>query len=491
MSNPRLCVTVSAATTAELRAERDRVVDADLIELRLDSVCDPDVAGALAGRRRPVIVTCRAAWEGGAFRGSEEARARLLADALALGAEYVDVEARAAFADDLLTRTKGRRIVLSRHDFDGMPRDLDAQIQAMLATTAEVVKIAVKATRLSDCVVLRDAGRRAARPGRLSIIAMGEYGLVSRILASRFGSPWAYAGSRQEVGQLTAESMLADFRFRMLTDATALYGVCGGSVAHSVSPAMLNAAFASIGLDAVYLPLPAVDADDLVAFGHGFGISGASVTIPHKTAMLDRVDEIDDIARRVGALNTIRVTDGRWVATNTDVAGFLAPLRGRVPLNGLRAAVLGAGGSARAIVTALVSGGAAVTVHARSRERAARLAEHAPIEVAPWPPARDSWDLLVNCTPIGMYPHRDDTPMAATGLTGRYVYDLVYNPSPTRLLREAAAAGCQTIDGLEMLVAQAQEQLVWWTGIRPSVNVMRDAAQKRLSEFVGDEDYVV
>jgi 3-dehydroquinate dehydratase/shikimate dehydrogenase len=491
MSTPRLCVTVSAATTAELRAERDRVADADLIELRLDSVRDPDVAGALAGRRRPVIVTCRAAWEGGAFTGSEETRAQLLVDALALGAEYVDVEWRAAFAPDLLARTNGRRLLLSRHDFDGVPADLDRQIHAMLATDAELVKIAVNATRLSDCVALRDAAVRAARPGRLSLIAMGDYGLVSRILAGRFGSSWAYAGSRQEVGQLTARSMLADYRFRALTDATAIYGVCGGSVGHSVSPAMLNAAFASIGLDAVYLPLPAVDADDLVAFGRGFGISGASITIPHKTAMIDRVDEVDDIARRAGALNTIRVIDGRWVGTNTDVAGFLAPLRGRVSLNGLRAAVLGAGGSARAIVTALVSGRAAVTVHARRTERAARLADHAPIEVGPWPPARDSWDLLVNCTPVGMYPHVDETPLAARELTGRYVYDLVYNPSPTRLLREAAAAGCQTIDGLEMLVAQASEQCVWWTGVRPSMNVMRDAAQKRLSEFARDENYVV
>jgi 3-dehydroquinate dehydratase / shikimate dehydrogenase len=491
MSAPRLCVTVTAATTAELRAERDLIADGDLIELRLDAIRDPDVAGALAGRKRPAIVTCRAAWEGGSFTGPEDARARMLNDALARGAEYVDVEWRAAFTPDLLTRTAGRRIVLSMHAFESIPVDLEAQIHAMLATNAEIVKVAVKASRLSDCVALRDVAARAASPGRLAVIAMGDYGVASRVLPGRFGSPWTYAGSRHEVGQLGADEMLATYRFRKLGESTAIYGVCGGSVGHSVSPSMINAAFASAGLDAVYLPLPAVDADDLIAFGRGFGISGASVTIPHKTAMVSRVDEIDDIAHHVGAINTVRIVDGRWFGTNTDVAGFLAPLRGRVATKGLRAAVLGAGGAARAVVAALVSGGASVTLHARNVERAAQFADRAPIAVAAWPPPRGSWDLLVNCTPIGMYPDVDRTPLAASELTGRYVYDLVYNPSPTRLLREAADAGCQTIDGLAMLVAQAQEQFVWWTGIRPPTQVMRDAARKRLSEFARDEDYVV
>jgi 3-dehydroquinate dehydratase/shikimate dehydrogenase len=491
MSTPRLCVTVSATTTAELRARRDAVADADLIELRLDSVRDPDVAGALAGRRRPVVVTCRPTWERGGFAGPEDARAAILFDALALGAEYVDVEARAGFVEDLLVRTAGRRVVLSMHDFERVPTDLDARVGAMLATGAEVVKVAVKANCLTDCVRLRDLAARTGRNGRLAVIAIGEYGTVTRVLAGRFGSPWAYAGSRQEVGQLAASAMLAGYRFRSVTDSTALYGVIGGSVAHSVSPAMHNAAFGAARIDAVYLPLPAVDAADAVTFGRAFGISGASVTIPHKTTMAARVDELDETARRIGAVNTIRVVDGRWLGTNTDAAGFLAPLRGRISLSGLRVAVLGAGGAARAVTAALTSSGAAVTVHARNVTQAARLAEQVPVEIAAWPPPAGSWDLLVNCTPVGMHSQVDDTPVAASELTGRYVYDLVYNPSPTRLLREAAAAGCQTIDGLDMLVAQAQEQFLWWTGIRPSPGVMRDAARQRLSECVRDANYVV
>src|SRR5437762_9621661 len=204
MPKPLLCVTVTAPTMAELRRQRDEVVDADLIELRLDSVSDPDVAGALAGRRRPVIVTCRPEWGGGRFKGAEEDRRRLLADAWALGAEYVDIESRARF-DDLLAQSGGRRVVLSYHDFDAVPVDLAGLVQAMRSTGAEVVKVAVKTARLSDCVPLRDVGALAGRQAGLVVIAMGPFGLATRVLAGRFGSMWTYAGSDHEVGQVSAD----------------------------------------------------------------------------------------------------------------------------------------------------------------------------------------------------------------------------------------------------------------------------------------------
>ena len=158
---------------AELRHRRDGVADADLIELRLDSVSDPNAAGALAGRRRPVIVTCRPTWEGGQFKGSEEERRQLLADAHALGAEYVDIEWRARF-DNLLAQTGGRRIVLSMHDFRSTPSDLPETARAMRATGAEVLKIATKANALSDCLALMELGRDESRRGSLVVIGLGE-----------------------------------------------------------------------------------------------------------------------------------------------------------------------------------------------------------------------------------------------------------------------------------------------------------------------------
>jgi shikimate dehydrogenase len=246
----------------------------------------------------------------------------------------------------------------------------------------------------------------------------------------------------------------------------------------------------------VYLPLPATDAQDFLTFADALQVSGASVTIPFKLSLAACADELDEAARRIGAVNTLRRTNGAWHGRNTDAAGFLRPLDDRrIELRGRRASILGSGGSARAVAVALESRGAVVTVHARDRQGAERVAdgvraadggrtaEGTGPRVGEWPPAPASWDLLVNCTPVGMHPRVDDTPLDASRLLGDLVYDLVYNPLETRLLREAAAAGCRTIGGLDMLVAQAVEQFAWWTGERPDASVMRAAALTRLSEF--------
>ena len=489
MTNTRVCVTVTADTTAELRRKRDEVSNADLVELRLDTVSDPNAAGALAGRKLPAIVTCRPPWEGGRFKGSEEERKQILRDALARGAEYVDVEWKAGFTD-LLASTAGRRVVLSSHDFDGVPDDLTGRAQAMRATGAEVVKIAVRISRLADCLPLLDLGAQIARQGTV-LVGMGECGLATRILARKFGSLWTYAGDQRDIGQLTPSELVDTYRFRALTETTDIYGLAGSPISHSVSPAMHNAVFAAMRLDAVYLPFPATDADDFVTFGRAIGLKGASVTIPFKVSLFDRMDEVYAVARRIGAINTIRAIDGRWVGGNTDAAAFLSPLRDRVELNGARVAVLGAGGAARAVAVALNSSNTQVTVYARDVAKAQEVAMTASAGSGTLPPPRGSWDLLVNCTPVGMYPKTTETPIDAALLTGRCVYDLVYNPTTTRLMREAAKAGLQTIGGLEMLVAQAHEQFEWWTGRRAPAGVMREAALKRLAEFMRHENHVV
>lgn len=490
MPKALLCVTVTAPTTAELRRKRDEVTGADLVEMRIDSVADPNVAGALDGRRLPVIVTCRPRWEGGQFQGAEEERHRLLAEAFTLGAEYVDIEWRARF-DDLIQQSGGRRVVLSSHDFEGVPPDLAARAHTMRSTGAEVVKIAAQTRALSDCVPLLDLAVQMGGAGGLIVIGMGDTGLATRVLAARFGSMWTYAGSERHVGQLSAETLIGEYRYKTLTDATGIYGLLGLPVAHSVSPAMHNAAFGAARHDAVYMPLPAASAADFVTFARALRLKGVSITTPYKVAMFEHVDEVYSVARRIGAINTINVADGRWIGGNTDAVGFLQPLQDRVPLRNTAASILGGGGAARAVAVALALAGAHVRVHARHTEQAEAVAGLAAGEVGPWPPRAGSWDLLVNCTPIGMHPHVDDTPIPAALLTGRTVYDLIYNPATTRLMREAQQAGCDTIGGLDMLVGQAQEQFQWWTGARPPGGVMRAAATKRLAEFADHEHHVV
>ncbi len=461
----------------KLRLARDEVSGADLVEVRLDTVDRPDPAGALAGRRQPVIVTCRPEWEGGCFRGSEDERLRLLAEALALGAEWVDVEWQADHAA-LLAATGGRRIVMSTHDFKGVPADLPDRVRAMRGSAAEIVKVAVTAGRLTDCLALLPLTKDAPPT---SVMAMGMPGIATRVLASRFGSCWAYAGEGVAPGQIPVARMLDEFRFRHIGPRTAVYGLLGRPVSHSVSPAMHNAAFAAGDVDAVYVPFEAATVDDFARFAEVLDVSGASVTAPFKVEAFERVAGADPTARRIGAVNTVKREGGTWIGCNTDVAGFLAPLEPIGQWKGTKATVLGAGGAARSVVEALQSIGVEVTLAARRHDLAAALAADTGAVVTAWPPARGSWDLLVNSTPVGTWPDVDETPIPAESLTGQAVYDLVYNPARTRLLADAAERGCRTISGLDMLVAQAEAQFEWWTGARPAPSVMRGAAVARLA----------
>lgn len=469
-------------TTEELRARRDAADGADMVELRLDYARNIDVAGVLADRRVPVVVTCRPKWEGGAFDGSEEERRLLLTQAFELGAEYVDVEWRAKF-NRLIEAEAGRRIVLSVHDFTGCPTDLDDQLRAMRSTGVEVTKIAFVTHCLADLVRLREFGQRNADNGRQIVIGMGAAGVTSRVLPDLFGSSWTYAGEGVAPGQLSLGQMRDDYRVHSLGDHTELFGVVGKPLSHSLSPAMHNAGFKAINRDAVYLPFEAIDIEDFEQFSNAFNVSGASVTAPYKTAALAKSSKVDELSRRVGAVNTLMMTDGGWQARNTDVPGFLEPLHGRIKLEDCRATVLGAGGAARAVVTALANEGAKVTVCARVAERAKSVAELCGGETVAMPPVPGTWDLLVNTTPVGTYPDSNGSPLNPNDIEGQFVYDLVYNPPLTRLLADANAAGCSTIGGLAMLVSQAERQFQWWTGQSPPTDSFLRAAEARLDSM--------
>ena len=478
----QLCATVTAETTAELRArraasERD---GADLVELRLDTVRDLDLEGALADRIRPVLVSCRPVWEGGRFRGSEEERRGILRRALELGADWVDLEWRGGF-DALIAERQGQNIVVSMHDFEGTPDDLDQRYRALRGTGAEVVKLAVLSRSAGDVVRLLRLGR-ACRSERMVLVGMGPAGVPTRLLPAHFGSCWSYAGHGVAPGQVCLADMVHRYRFKQTSASTVVYGVAGAPIAHSLSPPMHNAGFEAAGLDAVYVPFEATGADDLMTLADALGVAGLSVTAPFKESILDHVRNIDGLGRQVGAVNTVRADRDGWVGLNTDVPGFLAPLDARGHVSGVRSTVLGAGGSARAVAVALASRGHAVTVCARRPERAAAVARLAGGTVGTLPPRSGSWDLLVNTTPVGTAPGTTATPIPADSLRGgRTVYDLVYNPARTRLLREAAAAGCETIGGLDMLVAQAVRQFEWWSGSRPSADLFRTAALAALA----------
>src|SRR5688572_1425694 len=479
MATSLLCETVTGPTMADLRAARDAAV-ADMVEVRLDGVADLDVAGALADRRKPVVATCRPEWEGGRFTGAEVDRHRILAEALALGAEFVDVEWAALHGvhqprfDDIV-RTDPSRIVVSSHDFTGVPLDVEARARDMRSYGSGVIKVAVMPHGLRETLPLL----AVAREGGAVVVGMGDSGVPTRLLAARYGSRWSYAGNGVAPGQIPAERMLSQFRFRDITPSTRIFGVVSSSALHSFSPLMHNAALAAAGVDAVYVPLQTTEFSDFDEFAATLGVEGVSVTIPFKGDALRGATRSDTLTRQVGAANTLRRLGDGWEATNTDVAGFLAPLEnafGR-PLAGARAAVIGGGGSARAVVVALLSQGARVTVHTRRAEQAQAVTESLGVGVGAWP-IPEGWDLLVNCTPLGSPAMRDESPLPGGPFTGELVYDLTYGIGESRLVREAREAGCRTLDGLPMLVAQAERQFEWWIGRPPHPGVMRNAIER-------------
>lgn len=477
---PLLIETVTGQTMADLRSARDRSREADLVELRLDGVGDLDVPGALAGRRHRVVVTCRPTWEGGRFDGPEETRQAILRQALEAGAEFVDVEWKAGF-DGLVAEYRDR-IVLSSHDFSGVPSDLASRARAMRGTGAALIKLAVMPRALSDLLPLR----QIAADGPAVVIGMGDTGLPSRLLAAHFGSRWSYSGQSVAPGQVPPARMVREFRFRETTADTRVYGVVGNNVGHSLSPVMHNAAFAAAGIDAVYVPLLPADFGDFLVFADALRIEGVSVTVPYKIDALHAAVQADALSKQVGAANTLRRAAAGFDAANTDVAGFLAPLDARYPggLHGLRVAVLGAGGSARAVVAGLRTRGATITVHARRPEQAQELASAFGVDAGGWPVGAGTWDLLVNTTPAGSATARDASPLPGGPFTGELVYDLTYRmpgEEPAPLLREAQAAGCAVVDGLPMLVAQAEQQFAWWTGRAPAEGLMAAAVAQRLT----------
>jgi 3-dehydroquinate dehydratase/shikimate dehydrogenase len=448
-----------------------------MVELRLDSMERPDAAAALADRRKPAIVTCRPLREGGMFDGSEEERLRILDEAHRCGAEFIDIEWDTPF-EHVKQARRGRGIIVSRHDFSGTPADTAGTLERLRASGGEVAKLAVTTERASDLLGLLNAARAG---GSASIvIGMGAAGMSTRILAGHFGSRWTYAGPAIAPGQITVDRLVEEFHFRRIRPDAAVYAVLGRPVALSLSPAMHNAGFAALDLNAAYVPLEARDLEGVRAFAETIGVQGLSVTIPFKRDVMPMLDEIAPAAASAGAVNTIAIRDGRWIGMNTDAEGFLEPLRSRLPdLAGLRAVVLGAGGAARAVGLALRGLGAAVGIAARRGDAARTVAQAVGADVAAWPPKRGSWDLLVNATPVGSRTV-PGTPFDGP-FDGKLVYDLVYDPDPTALVRAAENAGCPAIGGLEMLVAQAERQFEIWTGQRPSAGLFAQAAKRAIS----------
>jgi len=487
----KLCVSLTEKNTdAALAAMRALPAEVDLVEVRVDAMQECDLERLCAGKDRPIIVTNRPQREGGAWGGPEPERLHVLRRAAELGADYVDVELDSVA--ELGPLPSGVARIVSYHDFEGMPDDLDGLLRRIREAGADVAKIAVMARDIADVPPVLSLLRRHAAEGPLIALSMGEEGVASRILAGKFAafltfaSPAAGVGSAP--GQVPYDQMLGMYRFRRINPNTAVYGVVANPVAHSMSPAIHNAAFGALGLDAVYLPFKVSDPRRFIEGFEPLDLKGLSVTIPHKEAMLSLMDEVDELARRIGAVNTVRIEDGRRHGSNTDVSAAVGSVEAAVRRAGLRMAqctvlIVGGGGAARAFAHGLRSRVDRMIIANRTVERAVRLAQEVGAtacgldEMASLRP-----DVLVNATSVGMWPHVDATPVPAQMLrAGMVVFDSVYNPMRTRLLREAEEAGATTASGVEWFVNQAVAQFEMWTAREAPRAVMEETIRNRLA----------
>lgn len=523
----RLCVPLTAATVDELLSVMNRAASvADVFEVRADYFAPREceillerLDSLLAHAPRQILLTLRAGEQGGvrrelSFVERTEFFRRALPAVNRHGA-LVDLELDLAlhFQKDTETPLDWQRVICSHHDFACVPTDLIEIYEKLKATPARVLKIAVTAHDATDCLPVFDLYARARRDEKEFIaLAMNEAGKPTRVLAPLYGAFLTYAAlndaGASAPGQLTAGEMREVYRVgapqnqidekqnrldekSFGKEKPFVCGIIGNPVAHSLSPQMHNRAFAAHGINAVYVPFQVADAPGFIKrFVHpqtretAFEIKGLSVTAPHKQTVLPILDSVDEAARNTGAVNTIVVEDGKLCGYNTDALAALAPFD-NVDLRDARVAVLGAGGAARSVLWSLKQRAARVSVFARHQLRGASLAREYAVDFAALANADfNGFDIVINTTPLGTRGALEhETPVRSEHLHNvKIAYDLVYNPSETLFLREAASVGCKTHNGLAMLITQAAHQFQLWTNIkqRHVTKIMRAALENRL-----------
>jgi len=487
----RVCAVAAAATAREMsRQLRTALQSTPTVELRLDWLqSDTQRARFLqwlkknAPARTTLIATCRRREGGGKFEGDVDGELYWLMQARESGCQWCDLEMetyRELPAGILREFPVPHRILLSIHDFNCTPK-LPRAVSVARHGLVDAVKIAAKAGTIADSLRLLKVARRSRS---FVAVPMGDVGLPARILAMREGSELAYAPVEEATapGQVSLDEMLHLYRAHQLTRGTRVYGVIGDPIGHSLSPLLHNIGFVESHLNAVYLPFLVHQLGDFLKIIPDFGILGFSVTLPHKQTILKHLKECEPLASEIGAVNTVVVRrDGSLYGCNTDYIGVLKALQKKLPIKGSRALIFGAGGAARAAAFALGRAGAFVGICARREKAAKELARAVGGEVVPRRALRtESFDAILNATPVGMHPRDGVSPLAPSELHCRIVMDLIYRPQRTKLLKIAAEKGMATVSGVEMFLAQGIAQWEIWMRKRAPEAAMRRAVLSAL-----------
>ncbi len=475
---PKVCLALSGDTIDDMLAAAESLAQENpFLEFRLDYLKQPLAAlnkiKAFLETHHYVtaIGTCRRRENGGKFKGSMASQLEVLTKAIAAGCQIVDLEIQSASKSkvDAVARLRSRgRLLISSHDFKAT-RKLEDTLASMLEIPADFYKVVTTATTLSDNVTMMKFLQANSDKYSLVGLCMGEQGIISRVLSVRSGSVFTFGAvslvQQTAPGQISARDLRSIYRIEQVDPATRVYGVAGDPVEHSLSPVIMNTAMRRESVNAVYLPLHARTLKDLLHCIREIPLHGLSVTMPYKQAILEHLDNTDAHTAKTGACNTVvRGQDGKLYGFNTDVSGVVRPLEQRLAIEKAKILVLGAGGAARAAVFGLKERGAEVWIlnrTAASGQKLARQAKAHSIKRADL--KKTAFDVIVNATPVGMG-NTKDCPLKDDEIQAKVVFDMVYDPVETHLIRVARSKGLTVIPGVEMFVQQAARQFEIWTG---------------------------
>lgn len=500
----RVCVAIAATNPEELiEKAREAARENPFLEFRLDYL--PNPAAAIPRIQQflyelgevTAIATCRREPNGGKFKGSIQAEIQILEKAIDAGCDLIDIEIETAeklkAAELAHLRSLGAALIISYHDFKAT-RDLDRMFEKIQRYSPDFVKMVSTATSLTDNLTMMRFLERSSDAANVVGICMGEQGLISRVLGVRAGSVFTFAsaqaGEETGPGQIAARALHEIFRIDQVSPATRVYGVVGNPVAHSLSPLIHNLAFRRETVNAVFLALQATKLSDVLTLIKEVPLHGLAVTMPFKGEILKHLANTDPLSEKIGACNTVvRAQDGKLYGFNTDVAAVVRPLERRLPLRGARVLVIGAGGAARAAVFGLKDKGAEVYIVNRTPESAQKLARQAKAKTIRYDQlAKASFDVILNATPIGMAGHKQQSWLKPDQLNARLVFDMVYNPMETPLLRMAREKGLPVITGVEMFVQQGARQFEIWTGKPAPEDEMLRAVVHALRQRSGEQE---
>jgi 3-dehydroquinate dehydratase / shikimate dehydrogenase len=493
-----ICVSIGRGRHRHVIAEHRHLVEqgAKLVELRLDYINgDVNIKRLVANRPSPVIITCRRPADGGKFSGTEEQRRLLLRTAISEGVEYVDLE------DDIassIPRYGSTKRIISVHDFRKTPENLEEIHSRLCGLDPDLIKVAFMANHPQDNLRVLRLIEQSKVP--TIGVCMGDIGVPTRILGGKFGSPFTYATFHHErtlaPGQLSFQQMTEIYHYDQINAETEIYGVIADPIGHTLSPLIHNAAFQHYGMNKVYIPfrVPREDLSRFIDDASILGIRGLSVTIPHKEDIIKKLSDVDNSVRGIGASNTVIFDEKKRLGYNTDYRAAMSSLEEVLRqqgveaektenlLQGKTALVLGAGGVGKAIVYGLIRRGAQVVVSDGVARQAVTLAKNFNCRSIDWTARQTvSADLLFNCTPIGMHPNVDETPFDKHHLRpAMIVFDAVYNPENTLLIKEARSRNCTVVTGIDMFVHQAGLQFKLFTGQDGPIDVMRETIRRAI-----------